>query len=87
MDLSHASQANYEARTSNGPKRATAKLFGLSCQTEVQLVVDVLYMAFDTYWVPIGVSVLFIIGTLGVMGIFSRKNHFDVDGRVGTTHP
>jgi hypothetical protein len=39
-------------------------------------------MAVGYFWASIGLCAFIFVLALDIMGIFSRKNHFDVDGRV-----
>lgn len=39
-------------------------------------------MAVGYFWLPIGLGALVFVLALDIMGIFSRKNHFEVEGRV-----
>lgn len=45
-------------------------------------------MAIGLFWASACLCFLLFVLALDIMGIFSRKNHFDVDGRVRmtTTH-
>jgi hypothetical protein len=40
-------------------------------------------MASGLFWASIALLVFLAVLSLNVMGFFSRKNHFPVDGRVG----
>lgn len=39
-------------------------------------------MGFDLYWASIGLAVLISIFALDIMGVFSRKNYFELEGKV-----
>lgn len=40
-------------------------------------------MGFDLYWASVGLAVFMSIFALDIMGVFSRKNYFELEGKVG----
>lgn len=44
-------------------------------------------MALGLYWATVALVLFLTILALDIMGIFSRKSHFDVDGRVSLRSP
>ena len=43
-------------------------------------------MAIGLFWATVSLCGFIALLSFDVMGFFSRKNQFDVDGRVGTNH-
>lgn len=39
-------------------------------------------MVFDLYWASVVLAVLISVFALDIMGVFSRKNYFELDGKV-----
>ena len=41
-------------------------------------------MAIGYLWASVGLCALLFVLALDIMGVFSRKNHFEVEGRVSS---